>query len=81
MEEPAASVRKSEFQSPTYLRKHAPPEEDAEFTNRSKARFRRRLYDRWICKVAGHTYCFANADGVHVALSEDSVESWVSALV
>jgi hypothetical protein len=56
-------------------------DDDVEFTNRSKARFERRLRDRWICKVPDHTYCFTNRDGVHISLNEDAMKTWASALV
>jgi hypothetical protein len=53
-----------------------------EFVNRSKDRFRRRLRDRWNCRVPGHTYCYATLDGgSHVPLSPEAIEIWVSALV
>lgn len=56
-------------------------EDDAEFVNRNKARFRRRLQDRWSCKAVGHRYCFARLDGIHVPLSDDAIEAWITALV
>lgn len=56
-------------------------DEDKQFTRQSKARFRRRINERWKCSTTGHTYCFANLDGVHEPLSEDAIDEWVSALV
>ena len=28
-----------------------------------------------------HTYCFTTLDGIHIPMSEDTIEAWVSALV
>ena len=56
-------------------------EDDAEYVNRNKARFRRRLKDRWSCKAVGHRYCFARLDGIHIPLSDDAIETWITALV
>ncbi|KIM88952.1 hypothetical protein PILCRDRAFT_245791 [Piloderma croceum F 1598] len=58
----------------------ASDDEDIEFVNRSKTRFRRRLHDRWTCDVPGHTYCYANQHGAHLPLSHDMIENWVTDL-
>jgi hypothetical protein len=57
------------------------PEDDIEFVNRNKARFRRRLQDRWTCQIPDHRHCYANLDSVHVPLNEEAMEIWVAALV
>lgn len=53
-------------------------EDDIELAN---AWFRRRLCDRWNCKLPGHTHCYANLTGIHVPLTEEAMEIWVEALV
>jgi len=58
-----------------------PPAEDIDLINRTKARHRRRLQERWSCKAHSHTYCFTTLDGVHIPMNEDTIEAWVSALV
>jgi hypothetical protein len=55
------------------------PEDDDEFVNRIKARYRRRLQERWSCQ--GHTYCFSTLDGTHIPLTEEAIETWISSLV
>jgi len=81
----ATSVYAGELTDPTavadYPCKLQPPAEDIDLINRTKARHRRRLQERWGCKAYDHTYCFATLDGVHIPLSEDAIEIWVSALV
>jgi hypothetical protein len=57
------------------------PEDDDEFVNRIKARYRRRLQERWSCQVQGHTYCFFTLDRTHLPLNEEAIETWVSSLV
>jgi hypothetical protein len=56
-------------------------DEDVELVNRMKARYRRRLQERWSCDVQDHSYCFSDMDGAHIPLSEDAIEAWTSALV
>ena len=56
-------------------------DDDPEFTNRNKARFRHRLQDRWFCKVPNHTHCFTNRNSVHISLNADAMETWALALV
>jgi hypothetical protein len=56
-------------------------EEDIELVNRMKARYRRRLRERWSCNAQDHSYCFSDLDGAHIPLSEDAIEAWTSALV
>jgi hypothetical protein len=57
------------------------PAEGVDLISRTKARHRRRLQERWGCKAYGHTYCFATLDDIHISLSEDAIEAWVSAMV
>jgi hypothetical protein len=52
-----------------------------ELANPHKSRNRRRLRARWSCGEADHRYCFANLNGVHVPLSDEDMEVWVSAMV
>lgn len=56
-------------------------EDDTEFVNRSKARFRRRLQDRWVCDIPAHTHCYMDPGGTHIVLTEEAINGWVSALV
>jgi len=81
----ATSVYAVELTDPAavadYPCKLQPPIEDIDLISRTKTRHRRRLQERWGCKAYGHTYCFATLDGVHIPLSEDAIETWVSAMV
>jgi hypothetical protein len=56
-------------------------QDDADYAERNKARFKKRLEDRWICKLPGHTYCFANLSNLHVPLSQQDIETWVQCMV
>jgi hypothetical protein len=56
-------------------------EESEEFTGVSKARYDRRLRDRWRCSTEGHSYCFTNTESLHVSLTERDLEVWVDSLV
>lgn len=52
-----------------------------EFVKRNKARFTRRLGERWKCSDPGHSLCYKSVDGLHVPLGNDAIELWVFALV
>jgi hypothetical protein len=45
------------------------------------ARHKRRLMDRWRCKVPNHAYCFEEDGSEHVQLTEEDLETWANVIV
>jgi len=56
-------------------------EDENDHTIYSKARFERRLRDRWRCKVKGHSCCFKDGESAHIQLTEDHLKQWANICV
>ena len=56
-----------------------PAEEES--ARQCKEWHRRRLQDRWRCKVGGHFYCFRDDKELHIQLSEASLDKWADNMV
>ena len=57
------------------------PANSEEFTRQCKEWHRRRLQDRWRCRVDGHSYCFRDDEELHIQLSEASLDEWADNMV
>ena len=82
----ALSVHELENQNQASARQSSPidmspGEGEGEAIRQHKEWHRRRLQDRWRCKVSGHSYCFHDDKGLHIQLVEASMDEWVDKIV